>query len=275
LLRWGIGNSERVAQPGSRRSLIAGRAFSGKHPCWQVRISGIDNVSLFAEALPMWGPKGHKLTSELARPELRKHRGSQRIYLPAPMTEPVLTHLRERGVTGRLAAQLIRRAGYSKEGLRQILGSPRLRRDRLERLAEALDSQFLRDVLDEDIYFERVVSVVPAGRRPTFDIEVDDLHTFVAEDIVVHNCAAPFRIAEFDILYGKGVSREGSLIDVGVEHGFIKKSGAWFTYEGQQVGQGRENARQFLIDNPDIALDVEKRIRDALGLIPQEAPEEE
>ena len=88
--------------------------------------------------------------------------------------------------------------------------------------------------------------------------------------VVKNKVAPPFRISEFDIIYGKGISREGSLIDVGVDEGFIKKSGAWFTYEGTQIGQGRENARQFLLDNPDVALDIEKRVRDSLGLVPQE-----
>jgi recombination protein RecA len=92
----------------------------------------------------------------------------------------------------------------------------------------------------------------------------------VRAKVVKNKVAPPFRVAEFDIIYGKGISKEGSLIDVGVEEGFIKKSGAWFTYEGEQIGQGRENARQFLLDNPDVALDVEKRIRDALNLVPQE-----
>ena len=92
----------------------------------------------------------------------------------------------------------------------------------------------------------------------------------VRAKVVKNKMAAPFRIAEFDILYGKGISREGSLIDVGVDQGFIKKSGAWFTYEDEQIGQGRENARQFLIDNPDVGRDIEKRIRDALGLVPKE-----
>jgi recombination protein RecA len=92
----------------------------------------------------------------------------------------------------------------------------------------------------------------------------------VRAKVVKNKVAPPFRIAEFDIIYGKGISREGSLLDVGVEHGFIKKSGAWFTYEGEQVGQGRENARQFLIENPDVAADIEKRIRDTLGLVPKE-----
>ena len=91
--------------------------------------------------------------------------------------------------------------------------------------------------------------------------------------VVKNKVAPPFRLAEFDILYGKGISREGSLIDVGVDQGLIKKSGAWFTYEGTQIGQGRENARQFLAENPDIALDIEKRVRDALGLVPQEIDE--
>ncbi len=89
--------------------------------------------------------------------------------------------------------------------------------------------------------------------------------------VVKNKVAPPFRQAEIDILYGKGISREGSLLDVGVEQGLVKKSGAWFTYEGTQIGQGRENARQFLIENPDIALDIEKRVRDVLGLVPQEA----
>ncbi|TMK23052.1 MAG: recombinase RecA [Actinobacteria bacterium] len=88
--------------------------------------------------------------------------------------------------------------------------------------------------------------------------------------VVKNKVAPPFRLAEFDVMYGKGISREGSLIDVGVDQGFMKKSGAWFTYEGTQIGQGRENARQFLMENPDVALDIEKRIRDALGLVPKE-----
>jgi recombination protein RecA len=88
--------------------------------------------------------------------------------------------------------------------------------------------------------------------------------------VVKNKVAPPFRISEFDIIYGKGISREGSLLDVGVDEGLIKKSGAWFTYEGTQIGQGRENARQFLLDNPDVSLDIEKRVRDSLGLVPQE-----
>jgi len=92
----------------------------------------------------------------------------------------------------------------------------------------------------------------------------------VRAKVVKNKVAPPFRMAEFDIMYGKGISREGSLLDVGVEHDLIKKSGAWFTYEGEQIGQGRENVRQFLIENPDVALDIEKRLRDTLGLVPTE-----
>ncbi len=80
--------------------------------------------------------------------------------------------------------------------------------------------------------------------------------------------APPFRTAEFDIVYGGGISREGSLIDMGVEHGIIRKSGAWYTYDGDQLGQGKENARSFMRDNPDIANEVEKRIKETLGLVP-------
>jgi recombination protein RecA len=84
--------------------------------------------------------------------------------------------------------------------------------------------------------------------------------------VVKNKVAAPFKQAEFDIIYGQGISREGSLIDVGVDQGIIRKSGAWYTYEGDQLGQGKENARQFMRENPDVANEVEKRIKEKLGV---------
>jgi recombination protein RecA len=84
--------------------------------------------------------------------------------------------------------------------------------------------------------------------------------------VVKNKVAPPFKQAEFDVLYGQGVSREGSLIDMGVEQGILRKSGAWYTYEGDQLGQGKENARKFLRDNPDVANEIEKRIKDKLGI---------
>jgi recombination protein RecA len=78
--------------------------------------------------------------------------------------------------------------------------------------------------------------------------------------------APPFKQAEFDILYGRGISREGSLIDMGVDQGFIRKSGSWFTYEGEQLGQGKENVRNFLVENGDIANEIEKKIKEKLGI---------
>ncbi|MGY5318496.1 recombinase RecA [Neomicrococcus lactis] len=84
--------------------------------------------------------------------------------------------------------------------------------------------------------------------------------------IVKNKMAPPFKQAEFDILYGLGISREGGLIDMGVEHGLVKKSGAWFTYDGDQLGQGKENARQFLKDNPDLTNELERQIREKLGI---------
>ena len=83
--------------------------------------------------------------------------------------------------------------------------------------------------------------------------------------------APPFKQAEFDILYGQGISREGGLIDMGVEHGFVRKAGAWYTYEGDQLGQGKENARNFLRDNPDLADEIEKKIKEKLGIGPSVA----
>ena len=84
--------------------------------------------------------------------------------------------------------------------------------------------------------------------------------------VVKNKVAPPFKQAEFDMIYGVGISKEGSLIDVGVEQGFVRKSGAWYTYEGDQLGQGKENARKFLRENPDIAAEIEKRIKDKLGI---------
>ena len=78
--------------------------------------------------------------------------------------------------------------------------------------------------------------------------------------VVKNKCAAPFKQAEFDIMYSKGISREGSLLDMAVDLGIIKKSGAWFTYDGEQLGQGRENAKKFLSDNPEIMVEVTDRI---------------
>jgi recombination protein RecA len=84
--------------------------------------------------------------------------------------------------------------------------------------------------------------------------------------VVKNKVAAPFKQAEFDILYGQGISREGGLIDLGVEHGIVRKSGSWYTYEGDQLGQGKENARGFLRDNPDLAAEIEEKILQTLGI---------
>jgi recombination protein RecA len=84
--------------------------------------------------------------------------------------------------------------------------------------------------------------------------------------VVKNKMSPPFKVAEFDILYGQGISREGSLIDLGVEQSIVRKSGAWYTYDGDQLGQGKENARNFLRDNPDIANEIEKKIKEKLGV---------
>ena len=84
--------------------------------------------------------------------------------------------------------------------------------------------------------------------------------------VVKNKCASPFKTAEFDILFGTGISREGGLIDLGVEQGIVRKSGAWYTYEGDQLGQGKENARTFLRDNADLSDEIEKKIKEKLGI---------
>ena len=87
--------------------------------------------------------------------------------------------------------------------------------------------------------------------------------------VVKNKVASPFKQAEFDIIYGQGISREGGLIDMGVEQGFVRKAGAWYTYEGDQLGQGKENARNFLRDNPELADEIETKIKEKLGVGPR------
>jgi recombination protein RecA len=84
--------------------------------------------------------------------------------------------------------------------------------------------------------------------------------------VVKNKVAPPFKQAEFDIMYGKGVSREGGVLDIGVDNDIVKKSGAWYTYEGEQLGQGRENAKQYLVDNPEIMIEISERIRTQMGI---------
>jgi recombination protein RecA len=84
--------------------------------------------------------------------------------------------------------------------------------------------------------------------------------------VVKNKCAPPFKQAEFDIMYGKGISREGSVIDLGVDLGIVKKSGAWFTYEGEQLGQGREKAKEFLVDNPELMVEITDKVMRKAGI---------
>jgi recombination protein RecA len=84
--------------------------------------------------------------------------------------------------------------------------------------------------------------------------------------VVKNKCSPPFRQAEFDIMYGKGISREGSLLDVAVDLGIIKKSGAWYTYEGEQLGQGRENAKAFIAENLEVMIEISEKVRQQVGL---------
>jgi len=91
--------------------------------------------------------------------------------------------------------------------------------------------------------------------------------------VVKNKTAAPFRQAEFDIMYGKGISREGSLLDVAVDLGIVKKSGAWFTYEGEQLGQGRENVKVFLAENLDLMVEIMEKVKEAAGIVESDGTE--
>jgi recombination protein RecA len=89
--------------------------------------------------------------------------------------------------------------------------------------------------------------------------------------VVKNKVAPPFRQAEFDIMYGKGISREGSLLDIAVDNDLVKKSGAWYTYEGEQLGQGRENVKSFLVENPELVMEIQDRVLRQVGLIIDES----
>ena len=84
--------------------------------------------------------------------------------------------------------------------------------------------------------------------------------------MVKNKVAPPFKTAEFDILYGEGISREGEIIDMGVNARVLEKSGAWYAYNGEKIGQGKDNAREFLRENPDIAFEIENKVRESMGI---------
>jgi recombination protein RecA len=85
--------------------------------------------------------------------------------------------------------------------------------------------------------------------------------------VVKNKVAPPFKTADFDILYNEGISRQGEIIEMGVIHRIVEKSGAWYAYKGEKIGQGKDNAREFLRDNPDIAAEIEGKIREAVGIV--------
>ncbi|QCB98269.1 recombinase RecA [Arthrobacter sp. PAMC25564] len=107
---------------------------------------------------------------------------------------------------------------------------------------------------------------IDVRRIQTLKEGADSVGNRTKAKIVKNKMAPPFKIAEFDIIYGLGISREGGIIDMGVEHGIIKKSGSWFTYDGDQLGQGMENSRRFLRDNPELAAELERLIKEKLGV---------
>jgi recombination protein RecA len=268
LMRFGIASTVRDYDPTQKRpSIVNRRWIQSRRRVFEVRVSGMENVTAFAESVPMWGPRGIALVQAIPEAMQGRRRGSQATYLAAEVADAVLNYLDERGVTAQDAAAMIGAgAGDPRGGMKQVLGASRLRRDRVQALADALDDKFLHEVLAEELRYSVIREVLPTRRVRTFDLEVEELHNLVAEGVVVHNCAPPFKQAEFDILYGKGISKEGSLIDMGVDQGFIRKSGSWFTYEGEQLGQGKENARNFLLENADVANEIEKKIKEKLGI---------
>ena len=111
-------------------------------------------------------------------------------------------------------------------------------------------------------------------RIETLKVGAEMIGNRVRAKIVKNKVAPPFKEAQFDIMFGKGISREGSLLDVGVEHGIVRKGGAWFTYDDVQLGQGKENSKNYLRENPDLALQLENDVYKAVGMIESDSDEE-
>ena len=111
---------------------------------------------------------------------------------------------------------------------------------------------------------------IDVRRIETLKVGPEQIGNRVRAKIVKNKVAPPFREAEFDIMFGQGISREGSLLDVAVEHGIARKAGAWFTYDEVQLGQGKENSKRFLRENPDLALQLETAVYKAVGMIESE-----
>ena len=111
-------------------------------------------------------------------------------------------------------------------------------------------------------------------RIETLKVGAEMIGNRVRAKIVKNKVAPPFKEAQFDIMFGKGISREGSLLDVGVEHGIVRKGGAWFTYDEVQLGQGKENSKNYLRENPDLALQLENDVYKAVGMIESDSDEE-
>ena len=221
------------------------------------------------------GTPGHGPHDALADPTLAMHRGSQRSYLPAAQTEPVLAYLRGRGVTARTSPAMVGDGRWRshRAGSARCSATAGCAVTACSGWPTPSTASSCYGVLAEDVWYDKVASISAPEWADVYDIEVDEHHTFVANDVVVANCSPPFRQAEFDIMYGKGISREGSLLDMAVDLGIVKKSGAWFTYEGEQLGQGRENAKEFLADNPEIMVEISDKVLTMAGLRPDEREE--
>ena len=112
-------------------------------------------------------------------------------------------------------------------------------------------------------------------RIETLKVGAEMIGNRVRAKIVKNKVAPPFKEAQFDIMFGKGISREGCLLDVGVEHGIVRKGGAWFTYDDVQLGQGKENSKNYLRENPDLALQLENDVYKAVGMIESDENEQE
>ena len=266
-------SSVRRRDPHAQRGgIIKGRRIQGKLPCWEVRVAGVDNVRAFAEAVPMWGPRGQVLVQALESATGR-HRGSQHGYLSLERDGASAEHISvQRGVSPSFVARVLE---VPAEKAAAACARCSAHHATPPRSAERACRGARRRLPARRCWASRSVSssvrrgAARRGRRGPSTSRSTSCTTWSPTTSSSTTARPRSNKQSSTSCTGTGISREGSLIDVGVEAGLVRKAGAWYTYEGDQLGQGKENARAFLRDNPDLANELEKRILEKLGVGPQ------
>jgi len=231
---------------------IAGAIFLGKRWLFlEPLAAGVVSLFIIHMGWSVLRPAFNELTEECLSPEIEGEMGDSHVGLQARLMSQAL-----RKITGALSATGTTAIFINqlREKIGVFFGSP-------ETTTGGKALKFYASVRIDVRRIETLKEAgAPVGNR-------------TRAKVVKNKMAPPFKQAEFDIVYGKGISREGSIIDMGVEAGIVRKSGSWFTYGDDQLGQGKENVRQFLVDNPELANEIEQKILVALGIAEEPEPE--